>query len=305
MTIMSRIEAKRLLFILIAPFDPIRNFLSVVWLRYNLLRKFGSAKMEDIMLFDDDPRDKRKKRYIEKIRQNKAAALLEPLSEKIEAWRGGETDAADVFKAAGYAARKGEAMISDFKKRPDVILAGIAMDENMYISSLGDIGVEVRRGDITGVFSDAIVSPVTVDGLMSIGAAAAVKEKGGEGIESEAKGKTPIPPGKAISTGPGDLTSEHIIHTAICDADGKITPGSVGAAVSAALELAEKLEAETLAIPGLGAVPDGITPQEAATAVIEAINGHTGENVAKVVLVDIADEVAGAFVKELERLDEE
>ncbi len=116
------------------------------------------------MLFDDDPRDIRKKEFIERMRRRKSGELLRPLSEKIAAWEKGEIDSSEVFKAAGYAGRKGDAMIADFKKRPDVILAGITMDENRYITSLGDIGVEVRLSDITEVFCDALVTPVEPDG---------------------------------------------------------------------------------------------------------------------------------------------
>lgn len=256
------------------------------------------------MLFDDDPRDIRKKEFIERMRRRKSIELLGPLSEKILAWESGEIDSAEVFKAAGYAARRGEAMIADFKKRPDVILAGIAMDENKYITSLGDIGVEVRLSDIMEVFSDAIVTPVEPDGSMTAGAAAAVKAVGGEEIEKESKGKAPIAPGNAISTGSGSLATGNVIHAAVKDESGMITAASVTAALSAALKEAEEIEAETVAVPGLGFVPGGIGAEESAEAVIAAVESHTGESLTKVLFVDIAEEVVAAFVAELEKRDE-
>ena len=216
------------------------------------------------MLFDDDPRDIRKKEFIERMRRRKSAELLGPLSEKILAWENGEIEPHEVFKAAGYAARKGESMIADFKKRPDVILAGIAMDENKYITSLGDTGVEVRLSDITEVFCDALVTPVEVE-----------------------------------------LTTGNVIHAAVKDDSGNITQASVTAALSAALKEAEGLEAETVAIPGLGYVDGGIEASESAAAVIAAVNDHSGEYLSKVLLVDIAKEVVSAFVVELEKRDEE
>ena len=257
------------------------------------------------MLFDDDPRDMRKKNFIERMRRRKSAELLGPLSEKISAWEKGEIDSSEVFKAAGWAGRKGEAMIADFKKRPDVILAGIAMDENRYITTLGDIGVEVRLSDIIEVFSDAIVTPVEPDGSMPAGAAAAVREAGGAEIEDEAKGKAPIAAGSAVSTGSGGLTTGNIIHAAVRDGSGTITAGSVTAALSAALKEAEGLEAETVAVPGLGYVEDGIGAGESAAAVIAAVAGHSGESVSKILLVDIAEAIVAAFVADLEKRDEE
>jgi O-acetyl-ADP-ribose deacetylase (regulator of RNase III) len=272
---------------------------------YNLQQILKRPKLEDAMLFDDDPRDARKKRFIERIRRRKSGELLSPLAEKIAAWESGELDPASVFKAAGYAARKGEAIIADFKKRPDVILAGIAMDENRIATALGDIGIEVRLVDITDVFSDAIVTPVEPDGSMTSGAAAAVKESGGTSIEEEAREKAPIPAGNAISTRPGDLATGHIIHAAVRDVSGEITASSVTGALSAALKVAEELEAESVVVPGLGYVDGGISAEESAQAVVAAIAGHSGESVTKVLLVDISGEVVDAFVAELEKREEE
>jgi O-acetyl-ADP-ribose deacetylase (regulator of RNase III) len=261
--------------------------------------------MEGEMLFDDDPRDIRKKEFIERMRQRKSGELLRPLAEKIEAWEKGDADPAEVFGAAGYAGRKGDAMIADFKKRPDVILAGIAMDENRIVTALGDIGVEVRLASITEVFSDAIVSPVEQDGNMSAGAAVAVKEAGGEEIEREAKDKSPIEPLKALSTGPGGLTAANIVHVNVRDGSGAITEESVASALAAALSVAEEQEAEAVAIPGLGYVEGGIGAKEAAAAIVTAIERHSADSVSKVLLVDIAEEVVEGFVEELEKREEE
>ena len=257
------------------------------------------------MLFDDDPRDIRKKEFIERIRRRKSGEFLGPLAEKIAAWEKGEIDPSEVFKAAGYAARRGDAMIADFKKRPDVILAGIAMDENRYITALGKIGVEVRLADITEVFSDAMVTPVDPDGGMTAGAAAAVRKTGGVEIEKEAKEKAPIAAGSAVSTGPGNLATGNVIHAAVRDDSGAVTAVSVTKALAAALKEAEELEAETVIVPGLGYVDGGIGAVESAAAVVAALESHTGESVTKVLLVDMAEEVVAAFVSELEKRDEE
>lgn len=257
------------------------------------------------MLFEDDPRDLRKKRFIQVIRDRKARELLGPLAEKIAAWERGELDAAEVFKTAGYAGRKGEALVADFKKKPDVILAGIAMDENRISSGIGDVGIEVRLADICEVFSDAVVSPVDPDGAMTAGAALAIRERGGAGIEEEARGTGPVAACGAFSTGAGELATGAVIHAAVAGEDGAITGGSVRAAVAAALTEAEALEAETVAVPGLGVVEGGIGPEESAVAVIDAIAAHEADSVSKIVIADIDADVVGAFVAELERREAE
>ncbi len=257
------------------------------------------------MLFDDDPRDIRKKRFIEECRRRKARELISPLAEKIIAWERDETGPEDVFNAAEYAARRGKALIADFKKRPDVILAGIAMDENRYISGIGGMGVEVRRSDIMDVFSDAIVVPVEEDGSMRSGAAAAVRERGGAEIEEEARKKAPIGHGRAISTGAGSLATGNIILASLYDGDGSITGRSVGAAVAAALAEAEELEAETVVIPGLGFFEGGVSAEESASAIVAAIESHSGDSVTKVLLADIDEAVAEAFAAELEKREED
>jgi len=102
-----------------------------------------------------------------------------------------------------------------------------------------------------------------------------------------------------------ELTTGNVIHAAVKDDSGNITQASVTAALSAALKEAEGLEAETVAIPGLGYVDGGIEASESAAAVIAAVNDHSGEYLSKVLLVDIAKEVVSAFVVELEKRDEE
>jgi len=261
--------------------------------------------MEFAMLFEDDPRDLRKKRFIELIKNRKARELIRPLAAKIAAWERGELDAAEVFKSAAYAGRRGETLVADFKKKPDVILAGIAMDENRIISGAGGVGIEVRLADITEVYSDALVCPVDADGALTAGAAPAIRERGGAGIEEELRGKCPLEPCAAVSTSPGGLATGAVIHAAIAGPDGKITAASVGAALACALREAEALQAATVALPGLGCSAGGLQAGEAAAAVIEALAAHEAESVSKIVIADFAEEVVAAFTAELKRREEE
>ncbi len=246
----------------------------------------------------DNERDKRKQRFIELMKRKKCMELLGPLSDRLLALDQGQGTVEEAIKAAAHAGKKGEALIIDFKKRPDVILAGIAMDENRHLTSIGEIGISVRRTSVTEVFSDAIVCPVSGGVTMPPALAALINTAGGPSIEKELKSKAPVKPGTAVSTGPGNLTCANLIFAVY----GGIA--DVAAALSQALRLAEELGLETLAIPGMA--PGGLfEPSAMAAAVIGAIKGHEAESLAKIVLADEDDETVAAYIEALEKFDEE
>ncbi len=257
------------------------------------------------MLFDDDPRDKRKKRFIAEMKKRKCGLLISPLASKLARWEKGEAEPEELFRTAGHAANKGEVLISDFKKRPDVILAGIAMDENRYITTVGEIGIEVRKCRVTEVFSDVVISPVRCDGSGFFRAAAMIVEDAG-GEEAIGYG-SPLPadPGTAFSTGPGALTVEGIIHLCLdargaAGAEDQVTKGLL-----ASFALAEGLDAETVAVPGIEPGEDGLSPAVYAAGVIEAVKEHPASSISKVVLTGMEEETVGVFVELLERHDAE
>lgn len=254
----------------------------------------------------EEARLERKRRFIHEIRDRKCRELIEPLLRKSQSYLKGEISPEDVFKAAHYVARQGDEITADFKKKPDVILAGIAMDENKYITEIGDIGVKVRQGDVLSVFADAIVNPASPDGKMAAGLAGSIKKAGGNGIEKEALSRAPISSGAAVATGAGTLPFLHIIHAPTIDeAGGKSSTDKVQAAITAALALAEKLEIDTVNIPGMGTGAGGVSPEESAAAIVESIRAHEVKSVSSINLVDVNGETVEAFVAALEKYDEE
>lgn len=254
----------------------------------------------------EEARIERKRTFITDIRDRKCRDLIEPLLRKAQSFMDGELPPEDVFKAAHYVTRRGDEITADFKKKPDVVLAGIAMDENRYFTEVGDIAVKVRRDDVTAVFTDAIVNPASPDGTMARGLAAALNTAAGGGIETEATAQTPIASGTAVATGAGELPFLHIIHAPTLETPGGDTSRElVAAAVRAALALAEKLGVETVTIPGMGAGTGGLSPDEAAAAIVDAIAAHPAESVSSVNLVDTDETTVDAFVKKLEAYDEE
>ena len=251
----------------------------------------------------DSERDERKQRFIEMIRENRSRGLIDDLSEKLLAYDQEEIDAAEVFRTAGSIAKRGNTLISDFKKRPDVILAGIAMDEDRHVTGIGDMGISVRKSAPTDVFADVIISPCGSDGSMSSETAVRIKEAGGSGIEKELMSAAPIASGSAVSTGPGKIPVSNIIHLNTADISGDAN--RLRSAVLSALELAEKLNAQTVTCPGFSTGTGGIPPAEAAVAILEGIREHTAENITKIIIADENEDTIEAIAVLLEKSDEE
>jgi len=128
----------------------------------------------------------------------------------------------------------------------------------------------VKKGDITEEACDAIVNPANSLGIMGGGVALAIKRKGGEEIEAEARRKAPIPLGKAIATQAGKLKCKYIIHSPTMERPAqKIPLENVRLATRAALELAKKLKIKSIAFPGMGTGVGGIKAEDAARVMIE------------------------------------
>lgn len=127
-----------------------------------------------------------------------------------------------------------------------------------------------KRGDITQEECDAIVNPANSLGIMGGGVALAIKIKGGEEIEKEARSKSPIKVGRAISTTSGKLKCKYVIHSPTMEKPAqKIPLENVRLATKAALELATKLKIKSIALPGMGTGVGGISQEDAAKAMIE------------------------------------
>lgn len=254
----------------------------------------------------EEARDERKRRFIAALREKKCRDLIEPLARKIDSYVKGEITPEDVFKTVKYVARESDEIAGTFKKRPDVILAGIAMEENKYVTEISEINIKARQGDLTAVFTDAVINPANAKGVMSAGVAGAIKNAGGEGIEKEVVSKAPIPVGGAIATGAGSLPNLYVIHAVTVDEpSGSSSPENVKNALAAALKTAEEIECESLAIPGMGTGAGTVAPKESANAIVDAIKSHAAEHLSDIILIDRNDEMVEAFVTALERYDEE
>ena len=254
----------------------------------------------------EEAREERKLKFIESLKRRQARDLLEPLGQKIEAFLEGKLNPDDVFKTVHYVAVQSEKVTKRYRNRPDVVLAEIAMDENKFTTDINEIGIKARLGDITALFADAIVNPADPRGVMTEGLAAAIKAEGGDEIEKEAAAKAPLAVGTAIATTAGRLQNLYVIHVAVAgEPGGASSSENVRLAAAAALNLADALKMESLAIPGLGTGGGKVSPEESAAAIVDAIKAHRAKSLSDITLVSRDEKMVEAFVRVLERFDEE
>jgi O-acetyl-ADP-ribose deacetylase (regulator of RNase III) len=254
----------------------------------------------------EEARQERKLKFIESLKRRQTRELIEPLAKKIDSFLEGKLAPEDLFKAIHYVAAQSEKVTKKFRNRPDVVLAEIAMDENKFTTEVGEINIKARLGDIMTLFVDAIVNPADPRGVMTEGVAGAIKAAGGDEIEREAVAKAPIAAGSGIATTAGTLQNLGIIHVAVAaEPGGASSPDTVKRAASAALMLAEELHLESIAIPGLGTGSGGVSPDDSASAIFEAIRAHKPKSLSDVTLVSRDEGVVAAFVHVLEKFDEE
>ena len=163
----------------------------------------------------------------------------------------------------------------------------------------------VTKADLATIGCDAVVNPANSLGLMGGGVALALKEKGGEVIEAQAKKKAPIPIGKAVSTAAGSLPCGFVIHAPTMEHPAeKIPKENVEKATYAGLEAGNRLGAKSMAFPGMGTGVGGVKKDEAAEHMVKAIKRFEKDKetvndlrLEKVILVAYDDELFEAFLK--------
>ncbi len=162
------------------------------------------------------------------------------------------------------------------------------------------VEVEVRKGNITQVEADCLVNAANSLGYMGGGVAGALKRAGGEEIEHEAVAKAPIPVGEAVATTAGRLKARYVIHAPTMERPGgPSSPDKVKAATAAALRTADACGCKTVVIPGMGTGVGGVSPRDAARAMVEAIRAFQPTNLERVVLLDLNDEMVAAWQEAL------
>jgi len=153
--------------------------------------------------------------------------------------------------------------------------------------------VELLKGDITGVETDAIVNAANNALWMGGGVAGAIKRAGGKEIEDEAVNRGPIPVGEALVTGAGTLKTRYVLHAAVMGTDLATDAGKIRTATKNSLLRAEELGLRSIAFPALGTGVGGFPYREAAEIMLDVVNDHlSGESGLDEVLFVLYDEEA-------------
>lgn len=156
--------------------------------------------------------------------------------------------------------------------------------------------IEVRKGSITTCQVNAIVNPANSFGYMGGGVAGVIKRVGGRIIEDEAINQAPIQVGEAVLTSAGDLICHKVIHAPTMHNPAEKTDAhKVFCATKAALELADNEGFKSIAIPGMGTGVGGLDKKEAAKIIVKAIKQTKFQNLEKILLIDVDNEMINAF----------
>ncbi len=118
---------------------------------------------------------------------------------------------------------------------------------------LFDGKVEVIVGDITTLEVDAIVNPANTELILGGGVSGAILKAGGSKIQEECDKLGHLGLGEVGVTSGGNLKARFILHAATLSLGTWATQNSVKKALHNALEEADKLKLQSIAVPALGA----------------------------------------------------
>lgn len=139
--------------------------------------------------------------------------------------------------------------------------------------------VAVAQGDLTRQEVDAIVNAANPHLKHGGGLAAAIVRAGGREIQAESDRWVdehgPLTEGVAAVTGAGELPARHVIHTAgpVYEARSDRNEPLLRAAVRAALDAAQGVDARSLGLPIISAGVYGYPQAEAAAIIADAVVG--------------------------------
>ncbi len=163
---------------------------------------------------------------------------------------------------------------------------------------MSSISIDILKGDITKVKAAAIVNAANSGGTMGGGVALAIRRAGGREIEKEAVAQAPIPVGMAVATTAGHLPYRYVIHAPTMRRPRQRIPAeNVAQATRAAVECADRLGCESLAIPGLGARTGHVPHAAAAREMLDAIARFRPTTLRHVVLIDVDKRMVDAWRK--------
>lgn len=160
---------------------------------------------------------------------------------------------------------------------------------------MAELDLSVAVGDITALEVDAIANAANDHLWMGAGVAGAIKRAGGDEIERQAVAKGPIDVGEAVATGGGRLAARWVIHGAVMGQDLRTNAELVRRTTESCLRVADKLGAESLALPAFGTGVGGFPLEECAEIMVSVVRGHSPSSLKRVVFAVFGDEAASVF----------
>ncbi len=150
--------------------------------------------------------------------------------------------------------------------------------------------IEITQGDITNQPDvDAIVNAANTDLALGAGVAGAIRRKGGDEIDREARAKGPLALGEAAATSAGRLPNRYVIHAAamgyreedqrVPKRKGSLSSAEIIAnATKNSLQRAEELKLGSIAFPALATGVAAFPVDECAQAMIGAVRAYEREH---------------------------
>ena len=133
---------------------------------------------------------------------------------------------------------------------------------------IGDLKVEVVKGDITKECSDGIICVVHEDLNMQNGnLSASIASASGRTVQDELTGKFPQQPGSVVTTSAGNLAAKHIIHMVVRPGNKK----HLQKCIHAALKEVHSMGLKSVSIPAIGSGGMGLRPSDSAEVVLGTI----------------------------------
>ncbi len=134
--------------------------------------------------------------------------------------------------------------------------------------------IHFKKGDITEMAVDAIVSPSNTDLVAGGGVAEAILRKGGSRLREECSLIGRIALGETAVTTAGTLKAFYIIHAAVIRPGERATAQSIRLAMHNTLLRAEEKAFKTLALPALGTGAAGFPMEECGKIMIGEVLEH-------------------------------
>jgi serine/threonine-protein kinase len=135
---------------------------------------------------------------------------------------------------------------------------------------VGGCTVAFLVGDIALAQADAIVSSANYELHMRVGVGNALRLRGGDVIEDEAKKNGEQPLGSCIATSAGRLAARNVLHAVSAWNEASC----VGRAMHRALLLSDELGHRSLAFPALGTGAARVSLEMCASAMMSALSWH-------------------------------